>query len=243
MPYQDAQPAMHAEGLSKRYGTRSALVLRRGLAAVIGLLAVVVAAPSGAAVDSAVPAATPSDTAVSTRTDRSPSGRHHVPVPERRFPPRPLGPLGGGERAHGLPVVPGEVTGCAAGAVRDAEGVGAAPDELGDHRRAAGRAEQDADQRLHRRRTGGSANTDCRSWCSRPASPEPRSSLTALAEELASRGYVVAGIDHTYENFATTFPDGRVATCVACEPTRTWTTSARRSWRAGRPTSPSCSTS
>ena len=44
----------------------------------------------------------------------------------------------------------------------------------------------------------------------------PRSSLTALAEELASNGYVVAGIDHTYENFATTFPDGRVTTCAAC---------------------------
>jgi len=44
----------------------------------------------------------------------------------------------------------------------------------------------------------------------------PRSSLTALAEELASHGYVVAGIDHTYENFATTFPDGRVTTCAAC---------------------------
>lgn len=40
---------------------------------------------------------------------------------------------------------------------------------------------------------------------------------TALAEELASRGYVVAGIDHTYETFATTFPDGRLATCAACE--------------------------
>lgn len=45
----------------------------------------------------------------------------------------------------------------------------------------------------------------------------PRSSLTGLAEDLASRGYVVAGIDHTFENFATTFPDGRVATCAACE--------------------------
>lgn len=45
----------------------------------------------------------------------------------------------------------------------------------------------------------------------------PRSSLTGLAEDLASRGYVVAGIDHTYENFATTFPDGRVATCAACK--------------------------
>ncbi|WUH96621.1 alpha/beta hydrolase [Spirillospora sp. NBC_00431] len=45
----------------------------------------------------------------------------------------------------------------------------------------------------------------------------PRSSLTSLAEDLASRGYVVAGIDHTYENHATTFPDGRVTTCVACD--------------------------
>ncbi|GII92183.1 alpha/beta hydrolase family protein [Sinosporangium siamense] len=44
-----------------------------------------------------------------------------------------------------------------------------------------------------------------------------RSSLTGLAEDLASRGYVVASIDHTYENFATTFPGRRVATCAACE--------------------------
>ncbi len=43
-----------------------------------------------------------------------------------------------------------------------------------------------------------------------------RTSLTALAEELASRGYVVAAIDHTYETHATTFPDGRVTTCDAC---------------------------
>jgi predicted dienelactone hydrolase len=50
-----------------------------------------------------------------------------------------------------------------------------------------------------------------------PGFTEPRASLTALAEELASRGYVVAGIDHTYESLATTFPDGRVTTCVACE--------------------------
>ncbi|MCY1137972.1 alpha/beta fold hydrolase [Actinoplanes sp. Pm04-4] len=45
----------------------------------------------------------------------------------------------------------------------------------------------------------------------------PRSSLTGLAEDLASRGYVVAGIDHTYEAAAVTFPDGRVAQCVACD--------------------------
>jgi dienelactone hydrolase len=45
----------------------------------------------------------------------------------------------------------------------------------------------------------------------------PRSSLTAVAEELASRGYAVAGIDHTHESFGTAFPDGRVTTCAACE--------------------------
>jgi dienelactone hydrolase len=50
-----------------------------------------------------------------------------------------------------------------------------------------------------------------------PGFSKPRSELTALAEELASRGYVVAGIDHTYENVATTFPDGRVTTCVPCQ--------------------------
>ncbi|MGV9600776.1 alpha/beta hydrolase family protein [Streptosporangium sandarakinum] len=50
-----------------------------------------------------------------------------------------------------------------------------------------------------------------------PGHSKPRSELTALAEELASRGYVVAAIDHTYENVAQTFPDGRVTTCVTCE--------------------------
>jgi predicted dienelactone hydrolase len=45
----------------------------------------------------------------------------------------------------------------------------------------------------------------------------PRWTLTTLAEDLASRGYVVAGIDHTYEGAAVTFPDGRVARCVVCD--------------------------
>jgi hypothetical protein len=44
----------------------------------------------------------------------------------------------------------------------------------------------------------------------------PRSTLTSLAEDLASRGYVVAGIDHTYEAVAVEFPDGRIAPCLAC---------------------------
>src|SRR5580700_6256607 len=36
-----------------------------------------------------------------------------------------------------------------------------------------------------------------------PGFTNARSALTALAEDLASHGYVVAGIDHTYESFAT----------------------------------------
>lgn len=44
----------------------------------------------------------------------------------------------------------------------------------------------------------------------------PASSLTALAEDLASQGYVVAAVDHTYESVATTFPDGHVTDCAAC---------------------------
>ncbi|MGW5685354.1 alpha/beta hydrolase family protein [Nonomuraea sp. NPDC003754] len=49
-----------------------------------------------------------------------------------------------------------------------------------------------------------------------PGFTMPRSSLTILAEDLASKGYVVAGIDHTYESYGTSLPDGRTATCVAC---------------------------
>ncbi len=53
-----------------------------------------------------------------------------------------------------------------------------------------------------------------------PGFLHPRSTLTGLAEDLASHGYVVAGIDHTYESHATTFPDGRVATCLARQAPR-----------------------
>ena len=48
-----------------------------------------------------------------------------------------------------------------------------------------------------------------------PGFTSPRGTLTALAEDLASHGYVVTGIDHTYESFGTAFPDGRVTTCLA----------------------------
>ncbi|MDN3245635.1 MULTISPECIES: alpha/beta hydrolase [unclassified Streptomyces] len=45
----------------------------------------------------------------------------------------------------------------------------------------------------------------------------PRATLTSLADDLASRGYVVAAVDHAYESLATEFPGGRVMPCVACE--------------------------
>jgi dienelactone hydrolase len=49
-----------------------------------------------------------------------------------------------------------------------------------------------------------------------PGWTQPRATLTALAEDLASHGYVVVAVDHTYENRATTFPDGHVTDCAAC---------------------------
>ncbi|MGP3929298.1 alpha/beta hydrolase family protein [Nonomuraea sp. KM88] len=48
-----------------------------------------------------------------------------------------------------------------------------------------------------------------------PGMTLPRASMTSLAEEFASRGYLVAGIEHTYESLATTFPDGRTVTFEA----------------------------
>jgi predicted dienelactone hydrolase len=50
-----------------------------------------------------------------------------------------------------------------------------------------------------------------------PGHSKPRATLTSMAEDLASHGYLVAVVDHTYENVAQTFPDGRVTTCVTCE--------------------------
>ena len=53
-----------------------------------------------------------------------------------------------------------------------------------------------------------------------PGFTNSRCTLTALAEDLASHGYVMAGIDHTYESHATAFPDGRVTTCLARDARR-----------------------
>ncbi|GAA0915848.1 alpha/beta hydrolase [Nonomuraea longicatena] len=44
-----------------------------------------------------------------------------------------------------------------------------------------------------------------------------RATLTMLAEELASKGYVVALVDHAYESFGAAFPGDRTLTCVACD--------------------------
>ncbi|MFF4402004.1 alpha/beta hydrolase family protein [Streptomyces sp. NPDC001480] len=49
-----------------------------------------------------------------------------------------------------------------------------------------------------------------------PGFTMPRTEITSLAEDLASRGYVVALVDHTYENSGTTFPDGQTLTCTIC---------------------------
>lgn len=50
-----------------------------------------------------------------------------------------------------------------------------------------------------------------------PGNSLPRSTLTGLAEDLASRGYIAAAVDHTYEAVATTFPDGHTTECQGCQ--------------------------
>ncbi|GHC63895.1 alpha/beta hydrolase family protein [Streptomyces flavofungini] len=49
-----------------------------------------------------------------------------------------------------------------------------------------------------------------------PGFTAPRSTLTHLAEDLASRGYVVATVDHAYEAAGAEFSGGRVLPCVGC---------------------------
>ncbi|MFF9687248.1 alpha/beta hydrolase family protein [Streptomyces sp. NPDC014623] len=50
-----------------------------------------------------------------------------------------------------------------------------------------------------------------------PGFGNPRATLTSLAEDLASRGYVVASVDHAHESMGTAFPGGRILTCAACD--------------------------
>ena len=49
-----------------------------------------------------------------------------------------------------------------------------------------------------------------------PGMGAPRYTLTTLAEDLASRGYAVAAIDHAHESVGTLFPGNRMLTCLAC---------------------------
>lgn len=49
-----------------------------------------------------------------------------------------------------------------------------------------------------------------------PGFTVPRHTLTALAEDLASHGYVTAAVDHAFESVATKFPGG-VLPCAACD--------------------------
>ncbi|MET8978857.1 prolyl oligopeptidase family serine peptidase [Streptomyces sp. NPDC004539] len=50
--------------------------------------------------------------------------------------------------------------------------------------------------------------------CYSPGAGDPRSLGTTLCDDLASRGYVVVMIDHTYDGPAVQFPDGRVEKSV-----------------------------
>jgi len=45
----------------------------------------------------------------------------------------------------------------------------------------------------------------------------PRATFTGIAEDLSSRGYVVALIDHPYESTGVTLPDGRTLPCAICD--------------------------
>nr|WP_322975492.1 hypothetical protein [Streptomyces sp. NBC_00162] len=67
-----------------------------------------------------------------------------------------------------------------------------------------------------------------------------RATLTALAEDLASRGYVVAAVDHAYESVGTAFPGGRVLECLACDKTEEGAPPCRRSATTAAATCPSC---
>ncbi|MGW1281378.1 alpha/beta hydrolase family protein [Streptomyces tsukubensis] len=49
-----------------------------------------------------------------------------------------------------------------------------------------------------------------------PGFSVPRYTMTALAEDLASRGHVTVSVDHAYESFGLSVPGGRLLTCKAC---------------------------
>ncbi|MGV9315710.1 alpha/beta hydrolase family protein [Streptomyces sp. NPDC003691] len=49
-----------------------------------------------------------------------------------------------------------------------------------------------------------------------PGFSVPRYTLTSLAEDLASRGYVTVSVDHAYESYGMSVPGGRTLSCKAC---------------------------
>ncbi|MEV6979322.1 alpha/beta hydrolase [Kitasatospora sp. NPDC093806] len=55
-----------------------------------------------------------------------------------------------------------------------------------------------------------------------------RSNCTALAEELAAHGYLVAALDHTYDAAAVEFPDGRLVRSVLAEDPGDWDAAERK---------------
>ncbi|MGW7583889.1 alpha/beta hydrolase [Kitasatospora sp. NPDC054768] len=55
-----------------------------------------------------------------------------------------------------------------------------------------------------------------------------RSNCTALAEELAAHGYLVAAVDHTYDAAAVEFPDGRLVLSVLPEDPPDWDAAERQ---------------
>ncbi|MCZ0993923.1 hydrolase [Streptomyces noursei] len=62
-------------------------------------------------------------------------------------------------------------------------------------------------------RRPGRPGAGCR-WSSTPRRRRPRALGSTLCDELASRGYAVVTVDHTYEAPAVQFPDGRLAHSV-----------------------------
>ncbi|MFH9355322.1 alpha/beta hydrolase family protein [Kitasatospora sp. NPDC017646] len=50
-----------------------------------------------------------------------------------------------------------------------------------------------------------------------PASEDPRMTLTSLATDLASHGYVVALVGHTYEDSGETLANGQTPPCAICD--------------------------
>jgi predicted dienelactone hydrolase len=74
-----------------------------------------------------------------------------------------------------------------------------------------------------------------------PGMTLPRYTISSLAEELTSRGYVTATVDHAYESLGTSFPEG-VLTCAACDTAKS--EAGGRAVQLGRAaTCRSCSTS